>query len=895
MNASERRPARLQRWLVAISTACARSPRFVCAAAAVLLVAAVFYDWQHFAIDTNGARLISASVPWRQREIVFDAAFPERMDLIAIVVDGTTPDVAERASALLADRLALRQDLFKSVRRPDSGPFWARNGLLFLPVDQVRKTTEQLLAAQPLLGTLAADPSVRGLMQSLQLALEGVRRGDATLPTLQPALAALAHTAEGVLADRPALLSWRSLLGAGPADPRELRRFVLVQPRLDYSAVQPGLAATGFIRTTARDAGLDAEHGVRVRLTGEVPMADEEIATLGEHAGRNAVVMAAGLLVMLWLAVRSLRAVLAIVVCQVVGLALSAALGLFVYGSFNLISIAFAVLFVGLGVDFGIQYVVSYRANRQAGRGDAVGHARAAALEVGASLVLAAVAIAAGFFAFAPTDYRGVSELGVVAGSGMLIALAASLSLLPALLVWLGVGGSEGAMTMPALGAVDAWLASRRRPVLTGAALVAVASLASLPWLRFDFNPMHLRSPNSEAVATLADLATDPQTSPDTVSVLAPSLAAAEALAARLAALPEVAQALTLMSFVPEDQATKLETIADAAMLLDVTLAPATVKPAPTDDDDVQAMRAVANGLSAAAAAAPGPAAAPSPVAVPGPAAAEAARLAKALEALANGPEARRLAFRAAVVPGLVTTLAQVNDSLHAGPVSMETLPVELRRDWVAADGRARVEVSPRGPGTATAPGAAEDDNDRLRRFVAAIRTLAPDAGGAPVSIQESAQTVIGAFVRAGVLALVAVTALLVVVLRRAADVLRTLASLLLGGLVTLGLCAVFGIALNYENIIALPLLFGIGVAFNIYFVIAWRRGRSDLLQSSLARAVIFSALTTATAFGSLWLSSHPGTASMGELLALSLACTLAAALLVLPALLGPGATAAAR
>jgi uncharacterized protein len=125
-------------------------------------------------------------------------------------------------------------------------------------------------------------------------------------------------------------------------------------------------------------------------------------------------------------------------------------------------------------------------------------------------------------------------------------------------------------------------------------------------------------------------------------------------------------------------------------------------------------------------------------------------------------------------------------------------------------------------------------------------------------------------------------------VLRKARDVAITLASLLLGGFVTLGLCVILQIPLNYANIIALPLLFGIGVAFNIYFVIAWRHGVRDLLQTSIARAVIFSALTTSTAFGSLWLSSHPGTASMGKLLALSLACTLAAALLVLPALLGP-------
>jgi hypothetical protein len=111
---------------------------------------------------------------------------------------------------------------------------------------------------------------------------------------------------------------------------------------------------------------------------------------------------------------------------------------------------------------------------------------------------------------------------------------------------------------------------------------------------------------------------------------------------------------------------------------------------------------------------------------------------------------------------------------------------------------------------------------------------------------------------------------------------------LLLAGAVTLEITVLIGLPLNFANIIALPLLLGLGVAFKIYFVMAWRAGTTNLLQSSLTRAVFFSAMTTATAFGSLWLSKHPGTSSMGKLLALSLVCTLAAAILFQPALMGP-------
>ncbi|MDQ6684706.1 MAG: hopanoid biosynthesis-associated RND transporter HpnN, partial [Pseudomonadota bacterium] len=414
--------------------------------------------------------------------------------------------------------------------------------------------------------------------------------------------------------------------------------------------------------------------------------------------------------------------------------------------------------------------------------------------------------------------------------------------------------------------------------VLVAATALALAAAAALPWLRFDFNPLHLRSASTEALATMNELAADPLTSPNTMQVLLPTLDAAQKLAERLSALPEVAQALTLASFVPEDQPAKLATIADAASLLELTLLPLEVKPPPSDAETVLALRAAADALAAVV----GPADTTPAAAA---AAAEATRVVAALRALAAANSDRRAAFADAVVPGLVTTLEQAAQSLQARPVALADLPPDLRNDWLAADGRARVEVFPK---LAAAAAGVGDDNAAIAAFAAAVRRVAPDAGGVPVSIQEAARTIIGAFVIAGILAFVAVTVLLGVALRRAGDVARTLASLLFGGLATLGLCVALGIALNYENIIALPLLFGIGVAFNIYFVIAWRRGEAELLATPIARAVVFSALTTSTAFGSLWLSSHPGTASMGELLALSLACTLGSALFVLPALLGP-------
>jgi len=267
-------------------------------------------------------------------------------------------------------------------------------------------------------------------------------------------------------------------------------------------------------------------------------------------------------------------------------------------------------------------------------------------------------------------------------------------------------------------------------------------------------------------------------------------------------------------------------------------------------------------------------AAGPHPVGV---AATDAARLSQALYRLANAEPAARERARAALIPGLVVMLDQLRATLQAEPVTLDSLPADLKRDWVAPDGRVRIEVFPKGDA---------NDNANLQRFTTAVRQVAPDGTGTTVGIQESSHTIVKAFLWAGLWALLSITVLLAITLRRATDVLLTLAPLTLAGLMTLGTCVAIGLPLNFENIIALPLLFGIGVAFSIYFVMAWRGGAHNLLQSSLTRAVLFSALTTGTAFGSLWGSHHPGTASMGKLLALSLAFTLLASLIFLPALL---------
>jgi uncharacterized protein len=226
----------------------------------------------------------------------------------------------------------------------------------------------------------------------------------------------------------------------------------------------------------------------------------------------------------------------------------------------------------------------------------------------------------------------------------------------------------------------------------------------------------------------------------------------------------------------------------------------------------------------------------------------------------------------------LQIALSQLRNAMQAQPVSLQTLPPEMVNSWKTKDGQIRVEALPRGD---------PNDNDTLRKFASAVLAAEPLAVGGPISILKSGDTVVKAFIQAGGWALLSISLLLWLTLQRITDVLLTLVPLLVAGAITLEICVLIKLPLNFANIIALPLLLGVGVAFKIYYVSAWRAGHTNLMQSALTRAIFFSALTTATAFGSLWLSSHPGTASMGKLLALSFIVTLAAVLLFQPALMG--------
>src|SRR5215469_5485423 len=851
-----------QRLLAGLVDSCRRNAALVVLGSLILAVFCGWYAARHLGINTDTDRMFAESLPWRQRAIALKAKFPQFQDLLVAVIDAREPEEADATADALAIALVQDNQHFFSVRRPDASPFLRQEGLLFLDPDQLESLLDRTIDAQPFLGELAKDPNARGLFEALSLLGTGVEQGQADLAPYQSALQGFHEAMAAAIAGHPHPLSWTKLIGGDVAELGGKYRFVLTQPKQDLSSIEPGGAATRAIRDAAAKLEFVHSGDARVRVTGNVALADEEFASVAE--GTVTGLTGSILLISLWLflAVRSWRLIVPILLTLGLGLMLTLLFAAAAVGTLNLVSVGFGILFVGIAVDFAIQFCVRYRENRHEypDRAEAMAET---GRRVGGQILVAAAATSAGFLAFVPTDFRGVAELGLIAGTGMLIAFLCTLTFLPAAISLLRPHGEAVEIGFRWAAPLDELVRRRRWPVLMVFACLGALGIALLPRLGFDADPLHTKNPNTEAMQTLYDLEDSPLTNPFTIDILAPNAPAAGGLADRLRGLSLVSDVLSINSFVPKDQQAKLAQVQDAATILGPSLAPREPGP-PVALPEIR--QAAQNALDKIVPALPK---LPSDHVL--------AAIGDDLRQLAAAPDQVLTSADRALTRFLPTELDQLRSALNAQPASLESLPPELARDWMLRDGRARVQVVPNSEARST---------EGLAKFVNEVTAVAPDAGGAAVTIEATSHTIVSSFRSAAISALIAITAILFFALRRPLDVSLVLAPLLLSSLMTVVVIVLLSLLLNYANIIALPLLLGVGVSFNIYFVMNWRAGHTSVLGSATARAILFSALTTGTAFGSLALSRHPGTASMGTLLLISLGCTLVASLAFIPALL---------
>lgn len=826
-------------------------------------------------INTSTTDMLSEDLPFRQNNVAVDEAFPQRDDTLVLIVEGPDSLASEAAAMRLAEALRNQPERFEDVFAPEVEPFFRRNGLLFLPQDALEDQADRLAAAAPLLAALQEDPSLRGLQGLLGDAFAEGQGPDADLGFLLDRLAAVA---EALPAEPRVRLSWPALLQDAEETASERRRFLIVKPRADFASLTPMAEAVVAIEAAAEALGLDEAAGYRLRMTGQALMLQDELYSVRSGIGLVGLLSAVLVACVLFIGLRSWRLVLPILVTLMAGLCWTAGFAALVVGQLNLISVAFAVLFIGLSVDFGIHFALRFR--EVLGQlAEEPGSARAVArkalpltgLLIGRPLLLCGLSSAIAFFAFLPTAYRGLSELGLIAGGGMFIALFANLTLLPALLSLLP--GRPAALRPGPVAALGVWIhrtaGLRARWLLGLGGLLALASLIALPQASFDDDPLNLRDPASASVATLLDLLSDTRLQPYEAEVLTDGLAEAAALAAQLEALPEVAAAVTLTDFVPDGQDDKLAVIDEMVLFLSPVLLPGAAASPPTPAERRLALEALQNSLTAA----------PAHLAPP------AARLLAALRALDMSSDAGLAEnLERAWLAGFPGQLDRLGTALEAAPVTLADLPANLTARYLADDGRALIEVQPR-----------DDLRDAAARvrFVDAVQAVVPTVSGPPVTIVAAGRAVIAAFFQASLFAFVAIALLLLAVLRSPRDCLMVLVPLMLAAAMTVAAGVLLDLPFNFANVIVLPLLLGLGVDSGIHSVMRARELRTASAGSpgtpganSTPRAILLSALTTLASFGALGLSNHPGTASMGMLLTLAIVITLFCILLLLPALL---------
>jgi len=826
-------------------------------------------------VNTDSSQMIDAEEPFRVNARRMDRLFPRLNSQILVIVRADTADQADFAADGLTTRLRARPDHIGEVFAPSVDPFFQRQGLLFLDLEKLMETTSLLSSAAPLLERVIDAPSMVTLFEQLARVSEASEEG-ISLAVAASAYDEVARTVEALAAGRDMPLSWQAMFGM-ENDVGVHQRLIVVDPVLDFNSLQPARPAVEALRGIVADLPADMRQAAAFHVTGDPVLRSDELKSVSQGIGLSALVSLLLVSLLLAIGLRSWQFVLAALGALLISLLLTAGFAALAIGELNLVSIAFTVLLIGLGIDFAIHILLHYRERLR------LDGAQRAALDgmlrgVGPALVLAAITTSVAFFAFVPTKFDGMAQLGIISGVGVLIAFFVALIFIPAML---GLLPAIAPRATASAAAGERWLSDvierRAVPIAVLSLMAGAAASVLLPQVRFDADPMNLRDPDSPSVQAFQLLFDKPENAPYRVNYTGDTLAEALAFEQRAEALDEVESAITLTDYVPDNQDDKLAEIDFLAGDLVFVLRDADEVADRLADRslDRAAARAALDALTESAARIQADAAG-------APEAVAAARLQAALTAFRRAAtDAPDLYDRLddALMRFFPMQMMRLQLQMTARPVSFESLPPNIRQRYVAPTGEVRVEVLPAGD---------VRDPGKRASFVNAVEAVSPDLAGGAYSVLRGAKVVASAMLQASLTALLLGALLIYLIVRSLLFVAMVMAPLVLAGIWTAATGVLVGLPFNFANVIVLPLLIGLGVDSAIHLVM---RGRSmaqagDVFATSTPRAVLLSALTTIASFGSLALSDHRGTASMGLLLMIALAFTLIATMVVLPGLM---------
>ncbi len=840
--------------------------------------ATLYYTLKYLEINTNTAEMLSPDLPFQKNQAHFKQAFPQDDTTIIFVVEAQTPEETSQAANKLAGQLGKASDHFDSAYIPTDNAFFRQQALLYLDQKDLDKVAQKLTDAQPFIGHLAQNYHLEGLFGIIAKALN---QHDNALPMdLNPILLAIDDVLKSQLNGQSRHLSWQNILsenkpvngqGVGSQTPFN-RAIVIAKPRLHFNEMLPADVALSAAHQISNAIMAD-NPSLSIRMTGETALEHEELESVTKGATFSGVLSLVLVFAVQWIGLRSLRLLATTYIVLVMGLIFTAGFAAITVGHLNVISIAFASLYIGLGVDYAIHICLHYR------EGKAEGLTNSEAIlvsirDVGSSLFLCALATAIGFFAFIPTDYAGVSELGVISGGGIFIGLLISLTVLPAILCVFPANHVKPIRSP----LTPAFIITFPFRFSTGIKIVSImlgfGACFVLTGLTFDYNPINLRDPNSESVLTIKELLTSKTESPFALTALANSLEAANKLATQLKQQPSVHETITLSSFVAKDQEDKLATIEDLNLMLGGQLKnfDNTLDNANQQATLIKFNDALKKAISEQSANAPQ---------------ATLQQLQQRIDAFikqANAsptPSASHIQLEKNILGLLPFTIERLRTSLTATAFGLDDLPADITTHWISASGLYRVLATPE-----------KDQNkpENLKEFVSQVQAIDNTVSGLPIINQAGGDAIVKAFIKAFSGAFIAIVMLLLLMYRNIRKTLLIIMPLLLAALLTGATNVLLDNPFNFANIIALPLLLGMGIDSSILIMHRHHSNSCEdenLLQSSTTRGIIFSSITTLCSFSSLAFTAHQGMASMGLVLAIGLTFTVMCSLIVLPAFSG--------
>ncbi|GJM28502.1 MAG: RND transporter [Cyclobacteriaceae bacterium] len=829
----------------------------------ILATLGMFYVSRHLGVNSNTAEMFDESLEFRKSRDRYKELFPFSEDNIVIVVSGSLPELISATADSIAERLQLHPDIFASVFQPAGDPYLKKNQLLFLDTAALSKVAVQVAKARPMMSFMSENYSLRGLFSFLGLMTRF------SSPVQLENMGSMYRKMDSVLLSNAAVdtvvMSWQLLMSNEPGIHQQHYNFVQVTPVLDYESVRPAKKAVETIRSVT---GPYNNSLVKVRITGKKAMTYEEMGSVMDGAIQASLLALIMVSMVLWLGLRSFRLIAASLLTLLIGLILTAAFSAWAVGQLNMISVAFAVLYIGLGIDYAIHLCLRYRELGLTGSAMQVALTESIKY-IAPALLLSTLSTAIGFYAFVPTEFTGVSELGLIAGTGMFISLLVTLTLLPCL-IWRmsGLSGTgHRAFTSVTKGPE---LEMFRPQIRYTTILLSIVAVVVLTRVKFDPDPINLRDPDSESVATVRELMRTGSFTPWSLNVLTRDSAQLEMLTTQLKTVPGVERVLNVGSFLPKNQNFKL-VIADSLQkkMQGLSRMAHQFEAVPIADQ-LKSIEVFCSLLN-------------SPNYQSIPAIREFGRhLHQFKDSIGNLDPPMQLKSVLKLQFGLLYTLPYtVNLLLNSNPgvVKYQDLPVSIKQRWVSENGDYRIQIFPKSE---------IQSNRQLRDFINKVHQIAPQASGDLTVTLASGDSVVKAFKQAIVYALIAIFLMLLLYLRSIRDTVYILLPLLLAGVFTGAATVVLGLDFNFANIIAIPVLLGLGVDNGVHIVHRAGAGLDNkpLLQTSTARAILFSSLTTLFSFGNLAFSPHRGTASMGLLLTIGVVFVLITTLLVLPAFL---------